>query len=68
MATVNVTFAPDIIWFVYPLIGWGIGIIAHFIFAIILAKRLLQQNEAKAEKLASGVSSNKNKNDEVNSG
>ena len=38
MATLNLTSDPEVIWFVYPLIGWGIGIIAHFVFAIVLPK------------------------------
>lgn len=65
LATLNLTSDPDVIWFVYPLIGWGIGIIAHFVFAIVLAKKSLNQNESKSEKLASEGSSNKGKNDEV---
>ncbi|HZD34656.1 MAG TPA: 2TM domain-containing protein [Nitrososphaeraceae archaeon] len=68
LATLNLTSDPDVIWFVYPLIGWGIGIIAHFVFAIVLAKKsYIHQNEAKSEKLGSEDSSNKGKNDEVKS-
>ena len=28
----NITFTPDNLWFVWPLVGYGIGIIAHAIF------------------------------------
>jgi phosphotransferase system glucose/maltose/N-acetylglucosamine-specific IIC component len=63
LATLNLTSDPDVIWFVYPLIGWGIGIIAHFVFAIVLAKK----SEANSEKSPSEDGSDKGKNDEVKS-
>jgi phosphotransferase system glucose/maltose/N-acetylglucosamine-specific IIC component len=67
LATLNLTSDPDVIWFVYPLIGWGIGIIAHFVFVIVLPKKSLRQNEVESKELASEDSSNKGKNDEVKS-
>ena len=50
LVTLNLTSDPDVIWFVYPLVGWGVGITAHFIFAIVLPKKSLDQNEGKAER------------------
>lgn len=53
LATLNLTSDPEVIWFVYPLIGWGIGLIAHFVFVIVLPKKSLGQNsalEGKAER------------------
>ena len=31
LAVINFIFSPDKIWFIYPLLGWGIGIVSHFI-------------------------------------
>ena len=32
LALVNLYFSPEYIWFIYPLGGWGIGIVTHFVF------------------------------------
>lgn len=29
LATINLTMTPEYIWFKWPLLGWGIGIIFH---------------------------------------
>jgi hypothetical protein len=29
LAAINLISSPEDIWFVYPLIGWGIGVAAH---------------------------------------
>ena len=29
LAVINLTLTPDYIWFKWPLLGWGIGIIFH---------------------------------------
>jgi hypothetical protein len=29
LALINLTSEPDEIWFLYPLLGWGIGVAAH---------------------------------------
>jgi len=29
LATINLTLTPEYIWFKWPLLGWGIGIILH---------------------------------------
>jgi hypothetical protein len=36
LATINLLAVPDVIWFVYPLIGMGIGVTMHYIFGIVL--------------------------------
>lgn len=28
---INLTSSPETIWFIYPLLGWGIGVAAHAI-------------------------------------
>lgn len=32
---INLSFSPAVLWFVYPALGWGMGVIIHFLFSII---------------------------------
>ena len=52
LATVNLLFVPSFIWFIFPLIGWGIGLTMHYIFAVHRLDRNLRTEEAKVENLA----------------
>ncbi len=27
---INLTLAPGFIWFIFPLVGWGIGLMVHY--------------------------------------
>ena len=38
LAALNFTFTPAVIWFVYPLIAWGFGLIMHFLSAVAWAR------------------------------
>jgi hypothetical protein len=29
---INITTSPDILWFYWPLLGWGIGIVMHAVY------------------------------------
>lgn len=29
LAIINLTFTPGYLWFIWPLLGWGIGIVLH---------------------------------------
>jgi len=31
LALINLTFSPEFIWFVFPLVGWGMGLAIHYI-------------------------------------
>ncbi|MFY9115160.1 MAG: 2TM domain-containing protein [Dethiobacteria bacterium] len=33
MAAINLQFTPAVLWFIYPLIGWGIGLAIHALFS-----------------------------------
>lgn len=46
---INFIYSPGIIWFFYPLIGWGIGIVIHYLNSIRWIERRLEEREAKAE-------------------
>ena len=46
---VNLMYEKDELWFFYPLIGWGIGIVMHYLFGYRWADKELSSREAKAE-------------------
>ena len=49
LISVNLMYFPKILWFFYPLIGWGIGIIIHYLFGIRWLEKTLKEREIKAE-------------------
>lgn len=48
----NLLVIPDYIWFYWPLLGWGLGLIMHYLFAVRMLNRDLEQKEALSEKKA----------------
>ena len=52
LIAVNLLYSPEVIWFFYPLIGWGIGISMYYLFAVRFLEKTLKEREAKAEYLA----------------
>ena len=52
LIAVNLLYSPEVIWFFYPLIGWGIGISMHYLFVVRFLEKTLKEREAKAEYLA----------------
>jgi hypothetical protein len=49
LIAVNIIKSPNDIWFIYPLIGWGIGLLAHYLSAVSWIKIGLKKNESEAE-------------------
>ena len=49
LIAINLIYSPEAIWFFYPLIGWGIGISMHYLFAVRWIEKWLREREAKAE-------------------
>ena len=45
----NLIFSPQKIWFIYPLLGWGIGIAIHYLSDIVWIDKILENKEARAE-------------------
>lgn len=45
----NLRYSPEDIWFFYPLLGWGIGITAHYLDAVRWVESELNKKEAEAE-------------------
>ena len=49
LVILNFVYVPTEIWFFWPLLGWGIGLVLHYIFAIKQIDAELEEKEAKAE-------------------
>ena len=49
LAIVNLIYSPHKIWFIYPLFGWGIGIVMHYLFGVRWIDKFLENMEARAE-------------------
>jgi len=39
LALLNLATSPGSFWFVFPLIGWGIGLVAHGVYVFLLSGR-----------------------------
>jgi two-component system LytT family sensor kinase len=52
LITVNLLFVPAFYWFVFPLIGWGIGVTMHYTFGVRRFEAQLKAEEAKIEHIA----------------
>ncbi len=48
----NLLYVPEVIWFFFPLVGWGIGIIIHYLMSVRWVDRALEVEEMEAEKKA----------------
>ncbi|MBI5253569.1 MAG: 2TM domain-containing protein [Euryarchaeota archaeon] len=46
----NLVFTPDKLWFLWPVSGWGIGILSHYIKAVHRIEGDLKKKEAIAER------------------
>jgi len=49
LIVINLVYSPSVIWFFYPLIGWGIGLAMHYMGAIKWIESDLEKKEAEAE-------------------
>ena len=47
LIAVNLLYSPEVIWFFYPLIGWGIGISMHYLFAVRFLEKLSKREKLK---------------------
>jgi len=52
LVTVNVMLVPVFIWAIFPLLGWGFGIIMHYTFGVKRLEESLRFEEEKTEQLA----------------
>jgi hypothetical protein len=52
LIVMNLVFVPDVLWFIFPLIGWGIGLGMHYLFAVSFTARQTEAWQAKVERRA----------------
>jgi len=46
LAIMNLTFVPEFLWFLFPMIGWGIGLTMHYLFGV---RRLAESLETPTD-------------------
>ena len=39
LAAINLTFVPEVIWFIYPFAGMTVGLMMHYIFGLYLVEK-----------------------------
>jgi len=49
LIVINLVYSPSVVWFFYPLIGWGVGLAMHYTGAIKWIESDLEKKEAEAE-------------------
>lgn len=49
---INLYYSPETIWFIYPVIGWGIGLVMHYLFGVRWKESEIEQRESMAEQRA----------------
>lgn len=49
---INMLTEPQVPWFVFPLVGWGIGLANHYYFGVHKYLQTLEKDELKAERMA----------------
>ncbi len=52
LITINLSLVPEFTWFIFPLIGWGIGVTMHYIFGVRYIELTLKREEKQIEQLA----------------
>lgn len=52
LITLNMLTVPQVPWFVFPLVGWGIDLANHYYFGVHRAPQSLEEYELKAERMA----------------
>lgn len=49
LIVINLVFVPAYLWFFYPLIAWGFGLLMHYLFEVRFVRRSIEDREAKVE-------------------
>jgi hypothetical protein len=53
LTAINLVFVPQVLWFIFPLVGWGSGLAVHYYLGVRTALRRIQRDELMAENIAS---------------
>lgn len=59
LIVINLVFVSDFLWFVFPLIGWGIGLTAHYLFGVRFVRRETRQWQTRVEGRARAMGSSR---------
>lgn len=49
LLVINLVFVPQFLWFFFPLVGWGIGLTMHYLFAVRFVGRETEDWQARVE-------------------
>jgi 2TM domain len=49
LIVINLMFVSQFLWFFFPLIGWGIGLTMHYLFAIQFVRSETESWQARVE-------------------
>jgi 2TM domain len=52
LIAINLLFVPQVLWFVFPLVGWGSGLAIHYYLGVRTAPQRIEEDEMRAENLA----------------
>jgi hypothetical protein len=52
LIAINLLFVPQVLWFVFPLVGWGSGLAIHYYLGVRAARRRIRKDEMMAENIA----------------
>ena len=52
LIAINLLFVPQVLWFVFPLVGWGSGLAIHYYLGVRTAPRRIRRDEMRAENTA----------------
>jgi 2TM domain len=53
LTAINLLSIPQVLWFVFPLVGWGSGLAVHYYLGVRTAPRRIWKDEMMAENIAS---------------
>lgn len=55
LIVINLMFVPQFLWFFFILVGWGIGLTMHYLFAVRFVGHETQDWQAKVERRAAAM-------------
>ena len=51
LIAINLLFVSQFLWFVFPLVGLGVGLVIHYYLGVRTASRRIRRDEMKAENM-----------------
>ena len=49
LIVLNLVYVPQQIWFFYPLLFWGFGLLMHYLYEVRFVRKSIEEHEAKIE-------------------